>query len=62
MEALEALQMSTWNDDRMDELNRDVKDGFARVDQETKDGFARVDQRFEQFNREMKEGFARTAP
>jgi hypothetical protein len=53
---MEALKMETpmteWNEDRLDELNGRVKDGFAKVDQEMKEGFAKVD-------REMKEGFAK---
>jgi hypothetical protein len=36
----------------MDEGFKEMRAGFARVDQEMKEGFARVD-------REMKEGFAR---
>jgi hypothetical protein len=44
--------MSTWNDDRLDELSQRMDAGFARVDQEMKEGFARVDQ-------DMKDGFAR---
>jgi hypothetical protein len=49
MEALKMEKpMDSWNDDRLDELNRRVDEGFSRVDQ-----------RFEQFNREMKEGFTR---
>lgn len=54
-------EMSNWNDDRLDELNRRVENGFAKVDKrfervegEIKEGFARVD-------REMKEGFAQSA-
>ena len=50
--------MDNWNDDRLDELNRRVDEGFTKVDQrfervekEMKDGFAQV-------NRDMKEGFA----
>jgi hypothetical protein len=52
-------EVSNWNDDRLDELNRRVNEGFIRLDQrfvrlegEMKEGFAKVD-------REMKEGFAR---
>ncbi|HET7510481.1 MAG TPA: hypothetical protein VFJ65_09560 [Solirubrobacterales bacterium] len=56
---MEALMMesevSNWNDDRLDELNRRVDEGFVRVDErfvrlegEMKEGFARVDKRFEQ--------------
>ena len=54
-------EMSNWNDDRLDELNRRVDDGFMRVDREMKEGFAKVDRRFEQVEGEMKEGFAQTA-
>ena len=45
-------RMDSWNDERLDELNRRVENGFAKVDQEMKAGFARVDN-------EMKAGFAR---
>ncbi len=46
--------MTEWNDDRLDELNERMKDGFATVDKrfvrlegEMKEGFARVDERLE---------------
>jgi hypothetical protein len=56
MEALKMEnRMDSWNDDRLDELNRRVDNGFAKVDKrfervegEMKAGFARVDKRFEQ--------------
>jgi tetrahydromethanopterin S-methyltransferase subunit G len=45
---MEALKMETpmteWNDDRLDELNGRMKDGFAEVDKR----FEQVDKRFEQ--------------
>lgn len=48
-------EVSNWNDDRLDELNRRVDEGFVRVDErfirlegEMKEGFARVDKRLEQ--------------
>lgn len=41
---------NSWNDDRLDELNRRVENGFAKVDKH-----------FEQVEGEMKEGFAQTA-
>jgi hypothetical protein len=51
-------EVSNWNDDRLDELNRRMGDGFVRVEErfvrlegEMKGGFAKVD-------REVKEGFA----
>jgi hypothetical protein len=49
--------MSTWNDERLDELSRrtdagfvEMRQGFARVDAEMKAGFAKVDERFERLN------------
>jgi hypothetical protein len=52
---MEALKMETpmteWNDDRLDELNGGVKEGFAKVDEgfaKVDEGFAKVDERFEQ--------------
>ena len=54
--------MSNWNDDRLDELNGRVKDGFAKVGQqfirvegEMKDGFAKVDKRFEQIDKRFEQ-------
>jgi tetrahydromethanopterin S-methyltransferase subunit G len=45
---MEALKMETpmteWNDDRLDELNGRMKEGFAEVDKR----FEQVDKRFEQ--------------
>ena len=58
--------MTEWNDDRLDELNGRVKEGFTKVDErfirledEMKDGFAKVDERFIRLEGEMKEGFAK---
>lgn len=48
-------KVSSWNDDRLDELNRRVDEGFAKVDKR----FDQVDKRFERVEGEMKEGFAR---
>ncbi|HET8565916.1 MAG TPA: hypothetical protein VFL77_05530 [Solirubrobacterales bacterium] len=71
---MEALTMegkvSSWNDDRLDELNRRVDEGFVRVDNrlirlegEMKEGFAKVDREmkegFGKVDREMKEGFGK---
>lgn len=47
--------MTEWNDDRLDELNGRVKDGFAKVDER----FEQVDERFVRLEGEMKEGFAK---
>lgn len=55
---MEALKMESpmteWNDDRLDDLNGRVNEGFAKVDErfirlegEMKEGFAKVDQRFD---------------
>ena len=58
-------EVSSWNDDRLDELNRRMDEGFVRVDDrfvrlegEMKEGFVRVDDRFVRLEGEMKEGFA----
>jgi archaellum component FlaC len=52
---MEALTMETpmteWNDDRLDELNGRVKDGFAEVDKR----FEQVDKRFEQVDKRFEE-------
>jgi len=46
--------MNRWNEDRLDELNQRVENGFKSVDQrfirlesEMREGFARVDERFD---------------
>jgi predicted nuclease with TOPRIM domain len=47
---MEALKMETpmteWNNDRLDELNERVKEGFANIQREMKDGFAQAGERF----------------
>ena len=43
--------MSSWNDDRLDELNGRVKDGFAEVDKR----FKQVDKRFEQVDKRFEQ-------
>lgn len=55
-------KVSSWNDDRLDALNRRVDDGFAKVDKrfervegEMKEGFARVDKRFEQVDKRFEQ-------
>lgn len=51
--------MSSWNDDRLDELSSRMDDGFK----EMREGFARVDRRFDQMSErfatkeEMNKGF-----
>jgi hypothetical protein len=59
MEAMEMERpMTEWNEDRLDELNGRVKEGFAGVDQrfdKVDERFARVDQRFDKVD----ERFAR---
>lgn len=54
--------MTEWNDDRLDELNERVKDGFAGVDkrfEKVEERFEKVEERFVRLEGEMKEGFAR---
>jgi chromosome segregation ATPase len=62
MEALEMERpMTEWNDDRLDELNGRVKDGFAQVDQrfeQVDKRFEKVDEHFVRLEGEMKQGFA----
>jgi hypothetical protein len=52
MEALKMeREMTHWNDDRLDELNGRMKEGFAEVDkrfEQVDKRFEQVDQRFEQ--------------
>jgi uncharacterized coiled-coil DUF342 family protein len=63
---MEALKMETpmteWNDDRLDELNGRMKEGFAGVDKrfaEVDRRFDKVDARFVRLEAEVKEGFAK---
>jgi hypothetical protein len=56
MEALEMEgPMTEWNDDRLDELNGRMKEGFEQVDKR----FEQVDEHFVRLEGEMKDGFAR---
>lgn len=53
--------MTQWNDDRLDELNERMKDGFATVDMrfaKVDERFEKVDERFIRLEGEMKDGFA----
>lgn len=59
---MEAMR-EAWTDDRLDVLNREVADGFARVDQRfaevdqrfdhVDERFARIDERFAEVNRRL---------
>jgi predicted nuclease with TOPRIM domain len=52
MEALEMERpMTEWNDDRLDELNGRMKEGFADVDKR----FEQVDKRFEQVDKRFEQ-------
>ena len=53
-----------WTDERLDDLNKKVDDGFARLDadirelhSEMNDGFRAVNSRFDAVNRNMLAGF-----
>lgn len=53
-----------WTDERLDDLNKKVDDGFARLDAdirelraEMNEGFRTVDARFDAQNRNMMAGF-----
>jgi tetrahydromethanopterin S-methyltransferase subunit G len=52
---MEAMTMETpmteWNDDRLDEMNERMKDGFAEVDKR----FPEVDKRFEQVDKRFEQ-------
>jgi hypothetical protein len=52
---MQAPQMSSWNDKRLDELSRRTDEGFKEVRRQ----FEKVDQEFKAVRQEMKEGFAR---
>jgi len=52
--------MTEWNDDRLDELNGRMKEGFADVDKrfdKVDKRFDKVDERFARIEGEMKAGF-----
>jgi hypothetical protein len=53
-------ERSKWSDDRLDDLNQNVREGFARTDSaiddlrvEMRSGFARTDDRFDQLQRTL---------
>jgi chromosome segregation ATPase len=43
---MEALQMSNWNDDRLDKRDQEVREGLVRLEGQIKEGFAGIDKRF----------------
>ncbi len=49
----------SWTDERLDELNRKVDDGFARADKKMDDGFARLDTDIRELRSEMNTRFDR---
>jgi hypothetical protein len=73
VQQLRAMEQPSWNEGRLDDLNRKVDDGIGRLDDERKelraemragfdkiDGrFERVDEEFKAVRKEMKEGFER---
>jgi hypothetical protein len=46
-----------WTDDRLDDLNKKVEDGFARLDKKIDDGFARVDADIREIRTDMNSRF-----
>lgn len=53
-----------WTDERLDDLNKKVDDGFARVDadirelrRDVNEGFRGIDARFDAVNRNIMAGF-----
>jgi hypothetical protein len=53
VQQLKAMEQRSWNDGRLDDLNKRVDDGFKRMDA----GFARVDQEFKAVRGEMRDEF-----
>jgi hypothetical protein len=54
---METMQRATWTDERLDDLNRHVENGFNRVDADIREmrgemnaRFERVDERFDALN------------
>jgi len=52
--------MSSWNDDRLDKRDEEVKEGFARLEGQIKDGFAETDKRFARLEVRASERVAET--
>jgi len=46
-----------WSDERLDDLNKKVDDGFADTKAEMRAGFARLDADIRELRREMRAGF-----
>jgi hypothetical protein len=46
-----------WTDERLDDLNKKVDDGFADTKAEMRAGFARIDADIRELRREIKVGF-----
>jgi hypothetical protein len=64
VQQLRAMEQPSWNEGRLDDLNRKVDDGIGRQDDERKElraevkaGFEKVDEEFKAVRTEMKEGF-----
>jgi len=51
------LPREKWTDDRLDDLNKKVDDGFAETKAEMREGFARVDGEVKDLRRDMDERF-----
>jgi hypothetical protein len=66
VQQLRAMEQPSWNEGRLDDLNKRVDGGFERMDEEfrfargeTRRGFEKVDEEFKAVRSEMKEGFAK---
>jgi hypothetical protein len=53
------MPRETWTDERLDDLNKKVDEGFARVDRDIKGLDKKVDAGFARVDKKMDEGFAR---
>jgi hypothetical protein len=66
VQQLRAMEQPSWNEGRLDDLNKRVDGGFERMDVEFRSvrgemrrGFEKVDEEFKAVRSEMKEGFTR---
>jgi hypothetical protein len=57
VQQLRAMERPSWNEGRLDDLNRKVDDGIKRLDEERKDLRGEMKAGFEKVDREMKAGF-----
>jgi hypothetical protein len=57
MAVMAPMPREKWTDERLDDLNKKVDDGFADTKAEMRAGFVRVDGEIKELRREMNERF-----